>query len=69
MQENCSATWFANFMVMGCLSPIILTQSPSWWCMPCPAKMDAIEEDSERQLDMWCHFLTFPEFSWLVVAY
>jgi len=25
-----------------------LTQSPSWWCMLCSAKMDAREEDSGR---------------------
>ena len=32
-------------------------------------KMDAREKDSGRWLDMWCHFLTFPELSWFVVAY
>ena len=43
-----------------------LTQSPSWWCMPCSAK---IEKDSGRWLIMWCLLLTFPELFWLVVAY
>ena len=74
-QENGSATWLAvlGFMVMALVSGLSLanqlTQSPSWWCMPCSAKMDAREEDSGRWSDMWCLLLTFPELFRLVVAY
>ena len=50
------------------LQQIFLTQSPSWWCTPCSAKMDA-REDSGRWLDMWCLLLTFPELFQLVEAY
>ena len=48
-QENCYATWLAvsGFMVMGLVSGLSLanhlTQSPSWWCKPCSAKMYARE--------------------------
>ena len=50
----------------GCPWPIILTQSPSWWCTSYSAKMDA-REDSGRWLDMWYLLLTFPElFRWLI---
>ena len=52
-----------NFWVV-----FILTQSPSWWCTPCSAKMDA-REDSGRWSDMWCLLLTFPELFQLVEAY
>ena len=74
-QENCSAAWLAvwGFMVMGLVSsylwPIILIQSPSWWCMPCSAKMDASEKDSGRWSNMWCLLLTFPnspDWWWLI---
>ena len=44
-------------------------QSPSWWCMPCSAKMDAREKGSGRWSDMWCLLLTFPNSSgwwWLI---
>ena len=61
------------FMVMGLVSGLSLashlTQSPSWWCTPCSAKMDAREKDSGRWSDMWFLLLTFPELFWLVVAY
>jgi len=46
----------------------ILTQSPSWWCTPCSANLDA-REDSGRYSDMWCLLLTFPELFQLVAAY
>ena len=74
-QENCSVTWLAvwDFMVMGfvsgCLWPIILTQSPSWWRTHRSAKMDASERDSGRWTDTRCPLLTFPELFLLVVAY
>ena len=50
--------WLAvlGFMVMELVSRLSLanhlTQSPSWWCMPCSAKMDAREKDSGRWSDM-----------------
>ena len=59
-QENSSVTWLAvsGFMVMGLVSGLSLashlTQSPSWRCTPCSAKMDAREKDSGRWSDMWC---------------
>ena len=74
-QENYSALWLelSGFMVMGLVSGLSLanhlTQSPSWWCMPCSAKMDAREKDSGRWSDMGCLLSTFPELFWLVVAY
>ena len=74
-EENCSSKWLtvSGFMVMGLVSGLSLanhlTQSPSWWCTPCPAKMDASEKDSRRWSDMWYLPLTFPEFFWLVVTY
>ena len=40
----------------GCPSSIILTQSPSWCCTPCSAKMDAREKDSGRWSDMCLFF-------------
>ena len=49
--------WWGYFP--GCLWPVILTQSPSWWCKHCPSKMDVSEKDSGRWLDTWCHLLTF----------
>ena len=52
-----------------CLWPIILTQSPSWWCMHCSAKMDASKKDSGRWSNTWCLLLTFPELFLLVVNY
>ena len=65
--------WLAvlGFMVMGLVSGLShhLIQNPSWWCVHCSAKMDASEKDSGRWLDMWCPFLTFLEFFWLVEAY
>ena len=67
--------WLAvsGFMVMGLVSGLSLanhSDSESFLgCMPCSAKMDAREKDSGRWLDTWCHFLTFPELSWLGVAY
>ena len=60
-----------GFMVMGLVSRLSLanhSQSPSWWCTPCLAKMDA-REDSGRLSDMWCLLLTFPELFQLVEAY
>ena len=74
-QETCSVTWLAvlGFMMMGIVSGFSLTnhltQSPSWWHMPCSAKMDASEKDSGRWSDTWCLLMTFPELVWLVVAY
>ena len=63
----------SGFMVMALVSGLslanFLTQSPSWWCMPCSAKMDAREKDSRRWSDMWCLLLTFPELFRLVAAY
>ena len=45
-------------MVMGLVSGLSLashlTQSPSWWCTPGSAKMDAREKDSGRWSDTWC---------------
>ena len=66
--------WLAvlGFMVMGLVSGLSLanqTQSSSWWCTPCSAKMDASEKDSGRWLDMWCLLLTFPKLFQLVEAY
>ena len=62
-----------GFMVMGLVSRLSLanhSDSESFLVVPsCSAKMDASEEDSGRWLHTWCHFLTFPEFSPLVVAY
>ena len=46
-----------------------LTQSPSWWCTPGSAKLDASKQDSGRWLDMWCLLSTFPEIFHLVVVY
>ena len=75
-QEN-SATKLAVscFMVMGfpgCLWPIFLTQSSSWWHMHHSAKMDSSKENSGRFVGRrnWCPslILTFPEFFLLVVA-
>ena len=54
---------------LGCLWPIILTQSPSWWHTHCPAKMEASDKDSGKWSDMWCLLLTCPELFQLVVAY
>ena len=73
-QENSStSSAVSGFMVMGLISGLSLanhlTQSPSWWCMPCSAKMDAREKDSGRWSDMWCLLLTFPELFQLVEAY
>ena len=74
-QENSSATWLAvlGFMVMGLVSGLSLanhlTQSPSWWCTPCSAKMYAREKDSGRWSDMCNLLLTFSELFWLVEAY
>ena len=74
-QENFSVSWLAvlGFMVMGLVSGLSLashpTQSPSWWCTPSSANMDAREKDSGRWSDMWCLLLTFPELFRLVVAY
>ena len=58
--------WWDQFL--GCFQPIILTQSPSWWCTPCSVKMDAREKDSGRWSDIWCLPLTFPELFRLVEA-
>ena len=55
-----------GFMVMGLVSGLSLanqTQSSSWWCTLCSAKMDA-REDSGRWSDMWCLLLTFPKLFW-----
>ena len=55
-----------GFMVMGSVSRLSLanhSKSPSWWCTPCSAKMDA-REYSGRRSDMWCLLLTFPELFW-----
>ena len=78
-QENClvvpTAMWLAvsGFKVMELVSGLSLashlTQSPSWWCMSCSAKIDAREKDSGRWSDMCFLLLTFPELFWLVVAY
>ena len=67
--------WLAvlGFMVMELVSRLSLanhlTQSPSWCCTPCLAKMNAREKDSGRWSDMWCLLLTFPELFQLVMAY
>ena len=62
-----------GFMVMGLVSGLSLanhlTQSPSWWCTPCSAKMYAREKDSGRWSDMCNLLLTFSELFWLVEAY
>ena len=73
-QENSStSSAVSGFMVVGLVSGLSLanhlTQSPSWWCMPCSAKMDAREKDSGRWSDTRCLLLTFPELFWLVEAY
>ena len=74
-QENRSAAWLAvsGFMVMdwfpGCLWPVILIQSLSWWRTHHSAKMDASERDSGKWTDTWCLLWTFPELFWLMVAY
>ena len=62
----------SGFMVMGLPSGLSLanhSQSPSWSCTPCSAKMDAREKDSGRRSDLWCLLLTFPELFRLVEAY
>ena len=46
-------------LVSGCLWPIILTQSPSWWHMHRSAKMDASERDSRK----WIKRFPFPNSS------
>ena len=56
-QENSSVTWLSvsGFMVMGLVSELSLanhSDSESWWCTPCSAKMDAREKDSGRWSDM-----------------
>ena len=67
--------WLAvsGFMVTGFVSRLSLanhSDSESFLVgMHCSAKMDAIEKDSGRWLDTWCHLLTFPKFFQLVVAY
>ena len=65
--------WLAVSGFMGLFSgpslPIILTQSPSCWCTPCSAEMDAREKDSGMWPDMWCLVLTFPKLFQLVEAY
>ena len=53
----------------GCVWPIILAKSPSWWCTHQSAKMDASERDSGRWTDRWCLLLTFPELFRLAVSY
>ena len=53
----------------GCLWPIILIQSLSWWHTHLSAKMDASERDFGKWTDTRCHLLTFPELFRLVVAY
>ena len=65
---QCRVLWSQD-QFPGCLQPIILTQSTSWWCPPCSAKMDTREKDSGRWSDMWCLLLTFPELFRLMVAY
>ena len=73
-QENSSVTWLAvlGFMVMGLVSGLSLAnhsvKSPSWWCTPCSAKMNAREKDSGRWKDTWHCLLMFPELFQLVVA-
>ena len=52
-----------GFMVMGLVSGLSLASYSGL------AKMDASKKDSGRWLDKWCHFLTFPELTQLVVAY
>ena len=54
---------------VGCPQPVILTQSPFWWYMPCSANMDASEKDYGRCSDMWYLLLTFAKIFSLVVAY
>ena len=62
----------SGFMVMVLVSELSLANhsdsDPSWWCMPCSAKMDAREKDSGRWSDMWCLLLTFPKLCWLMEA-
>ena len=41
--------WWWDFP--GCLWPIILIQSLSWWCMHHSAKMDASKRDSGKWTD------------------
>ena len=53
---------------LGCLWPIILAQSASWWHMHCLAKMYSSKEDSGRWQDTWYLLLTFPELFWCAVA-
>ena len=55
-------------LVSGCLWPIILTQSPSWWDTHCSAKMVASEEIWEV-VGYVVSFLHFPDSSgwwWLI---
>ena len=57
---------------MGLVSRLSLanhSDSESFLVVPCSAKMDAREKDSERWSDRWCLLLTFPELFQLVVAY
>ena len=67
--------WLAvlGFMVMGLVSGLSLAShsdlSPSWWCMPCSAKMGAREEDSGRWLEFGVSFWSFLNSSscwWLI---
>ena len=53
----------------GCLWPIILTQSLSWWHIHCSAEMDSSKKDSERLVGRVTSPFDLPEFFWLAVAY
>ena len=75
-QENCSATWLeVGFYDDGISFQIVFNQS--FWLRVLPGEQvhalfsqdGCIKKDSGRWLDMWCHFLTFPELTLLMVAY
>ena len=68
-EQLCHVACSLGDSFLGCLWPVILTQSPSWWCTHCSAKMDASERDSGRWTGRQYLLLTFPQLFQLVVAY
>ena len=67
-EQLCHVACSLGDSFLGCLWPVILTQSPSWWCTQGSAKMDTGKKDSGRWKDIWRLLLTFPELFWLMVA-
>ena len=60
----CSLRFYSNgFSFRVVFGQQFWVKSPSWWCMPCSAKIEAREKDSGRWSDMWCLLLIFPDSS------